>query len=77
MIYVHTERVNHLKVSWTYREDRLIDAITFTDESELPISRTVIRPKKLHYSLCNNPIDFAISLYKSYYLQKSLEYVCG
>lgn len=76
MVYIHTERVKHLKVSWTYHDDRIIDKVIFVDESELPIVRTVVSPKNLLYSLAIDPIEFAISLYKSYYLQKSLEQTC-
>lgn len=72
MVYIHSEHVKHLKVTWTHRDDFMVDTITFVDQSELPIRREFVRPKGLRYSIASNPIAFAISLYKSYYLQKSM-----
>lgn len=72
MIYIHSEHVKHLNVIWTYGDDFMVHTITFVDESELPINREIVRPKGLRYPISSDPIDFAISLYKSYYLQKSI-----
>lgn len=76
MYYIHTERVKNLTVSWTYYEDRLIDKVYFVDKSSIPFARTIVSPKNLRYSLAKSPIEFALSLYKSYYLQKSFEKSC-
>lgn len=73
MLYIQTERVNNLIVSFQYHEDRIIDQVIIVDESD---NRTVVRPKGVRYSSSFNPKQFANYLYHAFYAQKSLEKTC-